>query len=108
MSEACALATRDHVCTRFMAELAAARRDHDVIPLTSVGYRALRLCRVATAPRPLKRPPPGADRESESSQEPAAADGCAADRARKGDAHLDLVGEDTLGGSCKAALRKIG
>ena len=108
VAEACSLATRVHVCSQFMAALAHARGiDTTVIPLTSVtsaaalikwlpSYREkdrFRLIQVASLSR-VKNQRLLIDampiiRESV-------------------DAHLDLVGEDTLGGALQRHAAALG
>ena len=106
--EACELATTVHVCTKFMAALAHAQGVHTtIIPLTSVtsqaatitsafakrGRTGLRIVQVASLSRVKNQR-------------------LLIDALRivreKVDAHLDLVGEDTLGGRLQKYAAQIG
>ena len=106
--EACALATKVHVCTKFMSALAHAQSvSTTVIPLTSVTSRAatlksafarrskaeFRIIQVASLSR-VKNQRLVIDALSILRE--------------KVDAHLDLIGEDTLGGQLQKHVAKIG
>ena len=106
--EACTLATRVHVCTRFMAALAAAHGfTATVIPLTSI-----------TSSAAATKPPDPTSRAvsfrliqvaslSRVKNQRMVIDALPMVRARV-DAHLDLVGEDTLGGDLQRHAAAIG
>lgn len=105
--EACTLATKVHVCTGFMKELAqAAGVTATVIPLTSVTSRA-------ASTRPTKEAAPAPFRIvqvaslSRVKNQRLLIDAFRMVR-EKIDAHLDLVGEDTLHGALQAHATKIG
>jgi glycosyltransferase involved in cell wall biosynthesis len=108
VAEACALATTVHVCTKFMAALAHAKGvSTTIIPLTSVtsqaatlksafnrrGARDFRIVQVASLSRVKNQR-------------------LLIDAMRfvreKADAHLDLIGEDTLGGQLQKHVTEIG
>lgn len=108
VGEACALATRVHVCTRFMAALAGAQGvATTTIPLTSVTSQAATL-KSAFARR-------GADsfrivqiaRLSRVNNQRLLIDAFGMVREKIG-AHLDLVGEDTLGGELQKHVAQRG
>ncbi len=106
--EACTLATKVHVCTSFMSALAATTgATATVIPLTSVTSRA------ATLPRPKNKDAPEAFRIVQvASLSRVKNQRLVIDALRivrdKVDAHLDLVGEDTLSGELQTHASKIG
>jgi glycosyltransferase involved in cell wall biosynthesis len=107
VTEACALATRVHVCTRFMAALAHAKNVRTaVIPLTSVTS--------AAAARPNSRRPHDAPFRiiqvaplSRVSNQRLLIDALTIVREQV-NAHLDLIGDDTLGGSLQRHAASIG
>jgi glycosyltransferase involved in cell wall biosynthesis len=108
VEEACALATRVHVCSRFMSALALARGvKTQIIPLTSVTSRA------ATIKPIKKRGNAGSFRLvqvaslSRVKNQRLLLDTLPIVR-EKINAHLDLVGEDTLGGELQKHAAKIG
>lgn len=106
--EACALATKVHVCTKFMAALAHARGvNTTIIPLTSVTSRAATI-KSAFARR-------GGSRFrivqiaslSRVKNQRLLIDALAIVR-EQADAHLDLIGEDRLGGQLQKHAAQIG
>jgi glycosyltransferase involved in cell wall biosynthesis len=106
--EACALAGKVHVCTSFMSALAAAQNvDTTVIPLTSVTSQA------ATIKWPLTRRDSDTFRIvqvaslSRVKNQRLLIDALRIVRERI-DAHLDLVGEDTLNGELQKHAATIG
>jgi glycosyltransferase involved in cell wall biosynthesis len=106
VDDACSLATCVHVCTRFMAALAAARNVHAVvIPLTSVTSDA------ATAHRTARRGGPFRIVQvaslSHVKNQRLLIDAFNIVR-HKIDARLDLIGEDTLGGALQDHAARIG
>jgi glycosyltransferase involved in cell wall biosynthesis len=108
VKEACTLATRVHVCTRFMSALAAAQGfATTVIPLTSVTSRAatrsMAFSRRATGPFRLVQ----VASLSRVKNQRLLIDALPIVR-EKIDAHLDLAGEDTLGGELQRHAAKIG
>lgn len=108
VKEACALATRVHVCTRFMSALAAANGiATTVIPLTSITSRAATLkssfSRRASGPFRLVQ----VARLSRVKNQRLVIDALPIVR-EKIDAHLDLVGEDTLNGELQRHADTIG
>jgi glycosyltransferase involved in cell wall biosynthesis len=108
VKEACALASRVHVCSRFMSALAAARDiKSTIIPLTSVTSRAATLKppsrRAADAPFRLVQ----VASLSLVKNQRLLLDTLRIVRETI-DARLDLVGEDTLGGSLQQHAASIG
>jgi glycosyltransferase involved in cell wall biosynthesis len=108
VKEACTLATRVHVCTKFMSALAAAQGvATTVIPLTSVTSRAATLkpafSRRASGPFRLVQ----VATLSRVKNQKLVIDALPIVR-EKIDAHLDLVGEDTLGGELQRHAAQIG
>lgn len=108
VSEACTLATKVHVCTTFMAALAAMENIvATVIPLTSVTSKA------ATIKWPVTRRQSDTFRIvqvaslSRVKNQRLLIDALAIVR-EKIDAHLDLVGEDTLNGELQKHAGTIG
>jgi len=108
VQDACALASRVHVCSHFMAALAAARGiKATIIPLTSVTSRA------ATIKPPSRRSADAPFRLvqvaslSKVKNQRLLIDALRIVR-EKIDATLDLVGEDTLGGSLQQHTAAIG
>ena len=108
VSEACTLATKVHVCTSFMAALAALENIvATVIPLTSVTSQA------ATIKWPVTRRQPDTFRIvqvaslSRVKNQRLLIDALPIVR-EKIDARLDLVGEDTLSGELQKHAGKIG
>ena len=108
VSEACTLATAVHVCTSFMATLAAAHGfATTVIPLTSV------TAATATIERPVMRDADGPFRLvqiaslSHVKNQRLLIDALRIVRSTV-DAHLDLVGEDTLNGELRQHAATIG
>jgi len=108
VKEACALASRVHVCSRFMATLASERRiKTTTIPLTSVTSRA------ATIKPPARRDADAPFRLvqvaslSRVKNQRLLLDALRVVR-EKMDATLDLVGEDTLSGSLQRHAASIG
>jgi glycosyltransferase involved in cell wall biosynthesis len=108
VKEACELATSVHVCTRFMSALAAAHGvTTTVIPLSSVASR------VSTLATAVSRRASGPFRLvqiaslSRVKNQKLLIDALPIVR-EKIDAHLDLVGEDTLGGQLQQHTATIG
>jgi glycosyltransferase involved in cell wall biosynthesis len=108
VKEACSLATKVHVCTSFMAALAAARGfNATVIPLTSVTSAA------AAIKWPSPKRQAGTFRLiqvaslSRVKNQQLLIDTLPIVRERV-DAHVDLVGEDTLNGHLQRHAAKIG
>lgn len=106
--EACALATTVHVCTKFMAALAHAKGvNTTIIPLTSVTSQAATL-KSAFA----RRGGSGFRIVQVASLSRVKNQRLLIDALRivreKIDAHLDLVGEDTLGGQLQKHVAQIG
>lgn len=107
VAEACALATRVHVCTRFMAALAHANGiKAEIIPLTSVTSAAAAR---ASSRRPYEAPFRLIQVASLSrvKNQRLLIDALKIVRERI-DAHLDLIGEDTLNGELQAHAASIG
>ena len=108
VDEACALATKVHVCTKYMAALAAERGVRTlIIPLTSVTSQA-------AAFRSTSRPPADAPFRiiqvaslSHVKNQRLLIDALKIVR-EKINAHLDLVGEDTLGGELQKHAASMG
>ena len=107
IQEACSVANRVHVCTRFMEQQA---RDHGVaatvIPLgTSAGF--------VSAKAPQRNINPASSdllqiaSLSRVKNQQLAIDAVAL-LSKRMDVHLDLVGEDTLGGELQATVRELG
>jgi glycosyltransferase involved in cell wall biosynthesis len=108
VDEACSLATRVHVCTRYMSALAHAKNIHTtIIPLTSVTsqYAAFR----PNSRRPLDAPFRLIQVASLSrvKNQRLLIDALRIVRDRI-NAHLDLVGEDTLNGELQRHAASIG
>ena len=108
VKDACALASRVHVCSRFMSALAAARDIMStIIPLTSVTSQAATIKpsprRAADAPFRLVQ----VASLSLVKNQRLLLDALRIVR-EKVDATLDLVGEDTLGGSLQRHAASIG
>lgn len=108
VKEACTLASRVHVCTRFMSALAAARDiKSTVIPLTSVTSRAATFKpsprRAGDAPFRLVQ----VASLSHVKNQRLLLDTLRVVR-EKVDARLDLIGEDTLGGTLQRHAASIG
>lgn len=106
--EACDLAATVHVCTKFMAALAHARGVQTrIIPLTSVTSQAATLAsaftRRAAAPFRIVQ----VARLSRVKNQHLLLDAFRIVR-EKVDAHLDLVGEDSLGGQLQAHAARVG
>lgn len=106
--EACELATTVHVCTKFMAALAAAQGvKTTIIPLTSITSRAATL-KQAFARRETDRfRIVQVASLSRVKNQRLLIDTLRIVRERV-DAHLDLIGEDTLGGQLHAHAARIG
>lgn len=107
IQDACSLASRVHVCTRFMAQQA---RDHGcsatVIPLGTTARSSLSRQRIATKDPGVFRLLQIASLSRVKNQQ-LAIDAVAL-LSRRIDVHLDLVGEDTLGGELQASVRELG
>ena len=108
VNEACSLATRVHVCTKFMAALAAARNVQTVvIPLTSVTSKAatIQRSRLLRSEGPFRLVQVAS--LSHVKHQRLLLDAFAIVR-RQIDARLELIGEDTLGGELQQHAARIG
>ena len=98
VAEACTLASKVHVCTSFMAALAAAEGvKTEVIPLTSVGWRPETIEWSEAAPNSSSFRIVQVASLSRVKNQRLLIDAVPVVRA-KANAHVDLIGEDTLGG----------
>jgi len=106
--EACALATRVHVCTKFMAALAGAQGvSTTIIPLTSVTSQAATIKSAFERRRTTGFRIVQVGSLSRLKNQRLLIDALSIVRERV-DAHLDLVGEDTLGGQLQQHAATIG
>jgi glycosyltransferase involved in cell wall biosynthesis len=108
VAEACALATRVHVCTRFMAALAQAQGINSVvIPLTSVtsGHAQSAAASHSSHEEPFRIMQVAS--LSRVKNQRAVIDALQIVR-RRINARLDLIGEDTLGGELQQHAASIG